>query len=129
MRRINTLLRGTSHRTGSASRTRVQSTADDRSLHVVDLFGWESNEVNSLEHLCVNWSAERIQQHYIKSLFTDTIDQCRLAFLHVTLLAVGLPDNHSMLLSLREEGVDPMFESSLYDCGPCIELIGGMVWN
>lgn len=76
MRRINTLLKGASHRSGSAQRTRTPNTMDDRSLHIVDLFGWEANEVNSLEHLCLNWSAERIQQHYIKSLFTDTIEQC-----------------------------------------------------
>ena len=76
MRRINTLLRGASHRSGSASRTRTQVLTEDRSLHVVDLFGWEANEVNSLEHLCINWSAERIQQHYIKSMFTDTIEEC-----------------------------------------------------
>ena len=125
MRRINTLLRGASHRTGSASRTRLQSPAEDRSLHVVDLFGWEANEVNSLEHLCINWSAERIQQHYIKSLFTDTIDRCRLVLL--TPLVLGLADKSLVLLSPREDGVNPMFESSLYDCGPCIDLIGGMV--
>ena len=78
MRRINTLLRGASQRSGSASKTRNQSSTDDRSLHVVDLFGWEGNEVNTLEHLCINWSAERIQQHYIKSMFMDTIELCRL---------------------------------------------------
>ena len=76
MRRINTLLRGTSHRSGSASRNRTQALTEDRSLHIVDLFGWEANEVNSLEHLCINWSAERIQQQYIKSMFTDTIEEC-----------------------------------------------------
>ena len=30
-------------------------------------------------------------------------------------------------LDCREEGVDPLFESSLYDCTPCVELIGGLV--
>lgn len=77
MRRINTLLRGASHRTGSASRAKGHNTAsDDRSLHVVDLFGWEANEVNTLEHLCINWAAEKIQQYYIKTMFRDSIDQC-----------------------------------------------------
>ena len=76
MRRINTLLRGASHRSGSATRGRGQTTTDDRSLHVVDLFGWEANEVNTLEHLCINWAAERVQQHYIKTMFTDTVEQC-----------------------------------------------------
>lgn len=27
----------------------------------------------------------------------------------------------------REEDVDPLFEHSLYDCSPCVELIGGLV--
>ena len=30
-------------------------------------------------------------------------------------------------ISPREEGVDPMFESALYDCSPCLDLIGGQV--
>jgi myosin heavy subunit len=70
-------------------------------LHVVDLFGAENCEVNSLEQLCVNWTAERLQLHFTHSLFTSTITQC------------------------TEEGVDPMFETALYDCSPCLELIGG----
>lgn len=27
----------------------------------------------------------------------------------------------------REEDVDPLFENSVYDCSPCVELIGGLV--
>ena len=30
--------------------------------------------------------------------------------------------------SHRKEGVDPMFESALYDCSPCMQLIGGQVY-
>ena len=33
----------------------------------------------------------------------------------------------NLCLRHREEGVDPLFEGSLYDCSPCIELIGGLV--
>jgi myosin heavy subunit len=58
-------------------------------------------QVNSLEQLCINWTAEQLEHHFTQSLFTSTISQC------------------------REEGVDPMFESALYDCSPCLELIGG----
>lgn len=34
---------------------------------------------------------------------------------------------YSMVPCCSEEGVDPLFESSLYDCSPCIDLIGGQV--
>ena len=33
-------------------------------------------QVNSLEQLCVNWTAERLQHHFKQSLFTATISQC-----------------------------------------------------
>ncbi len=31
------------------------------------------------------------------------------------------------MLTYREEGVDPLFENSVYDCSTCVELIGGLV--
>jgi hypothetical protein len=31
------------------------------------------------------------------------------------------------LITSREEGVGPMFETAPYDCSPCLELIGGQV--
>ena len=72
MRRVNTLLRGVSHRGNSSSIFPVACKEGSTTVHVVDLFGYEANEVNSLEQLCVNWSA-------------------------------------------------------LYDCSPCVDLIGGLV--
>lgn len=102
MRRINTLLRGASQRgqPGMLTPAHPQGTSE-RSIHFIDLFGFEANEVNSLEHLCVNLAAERVQHYYSQALFANTMQEC------------------------SEEGVDPLFESSLYDCSPCIDLIGG----
>jgi dachs protein len=102
MRRINTLLRGVSQKThvGGDNGDHTYS-SEPAMLHVVDMFGFENSEVNSLEQLCVNWTAEQLQHHYIQSLFLSTISRC------------------------TEEGVGPMFETAPYDCSPCLELIGG----
>lgn len=102
MRRINTLLRGASQKThGGGANSHHTPSVDTNMLHIVDMFGFENCEANSLEQLCINWTAERLHHHFTQSLFTSTISQC------------------------TEEGVDPMFESALYDCSPCLELIGG----
>ena len=76
MRRINTLLRGASHRTPAGIVPRPQS-ANERTIHVVDLFGMEGNEANSLEQLCVNYCTEKLQQYYTTSMFTNTTEMCR----------------------------------------------------
>jgi len=104
MRRINTLLRGASQRgPGGVLALNRPPAGEGHMLHIVDFFGFESNEVNSLEHFCVNWTAEKVQHYYTQSLFAATVQEC------------------------SEEDVDPLFESSLYDCSPCLELIGGQV--
>ena len=80
MRRVNTLLRGTSHLAqggGGSSSHSPTLNAESNMVHVVDLFGYEANEVNSLEQLCINWSAEKLQQYYINSLFTKTVQMCK----------------------------------------------------
>ena len=82
MRRVNTLLRAVSMQSqaggGGASTPHPQTPSpDDHTVHVVDLFGYEANDVNSLEQLCINWSAEKLQQYYIDSLFTKTMQMCQ----------------------------------------------------
>ena len=78
MRRVNTLLRGVSHRGGNSSSISPEGCNEGTTMvHVVDLFGYEANEVNSLEQLCVNWSAEKLQKYYVDSLFTKTVQTCQ----------------------------------------------------
>ena len=77
MRRVNTLLRGVSHRGNSSSISPEGCNEGTTMVHVVDLFGYEANEVNSLEQLCVNWSAEKLQKYYVDSLFTKTVQTCQ----------------------------------------------------
>lgn len=70
------------------------------SLHVIDLFGFECNESNSMEQLCINWSEECLQEHFIKSVFSSVLEDC------------------------SEEGVESLVEPIVFDPAPCIELIG-----
>ena len=74
LRRINTLLRGAAQRSqGQPS----QTPPEDHTLHVVDMFGFECNEVNSLEQLSANLVSECLQDHYTRALFSDTVDLCK----------------------------------------------------
>ena len=107
MRKINTLLKGPSHRSHSGPLSSAKSFSplplaeqNDQVVHILDLFGFEQNEVNALEQLCINWSDEKIEHFYVQSMFRDMLERC------------------------RTEEVDPMWEGSPHDCFPCIQLIG-----
>ena len=39
------------------------------SLSLLDLYGFESLETNSLEQLCINYVAEKLQQNFIRFFF------------------------------------------------------------
>ncbi len=73
LRRINTLLRGAAQRSQGSQ----PPPPDDATLHVVDMFGFESAEVNSLEALCGNLVSESLQDYYTRLLFRATVDQCK----------------------------------------------------
>lgn len=56
-----------------------------------------------MEQLCINWSEECLQEHFIKSVFTSVLDDC------------------------SKEGVESLVEPIVFDPAPCIELIGNEV--
>ena len=73
LRRSNTLLRGAAQRSQGSR----PLPSDDATLHVVDMFGFESSEVSSLETLCSNLVSESLQDYYTRSLFRATVDLCK----------------------------------------------------
>ena len=46
-------------------------------MSILDLFGFERNESNSLEQLCINWSSEKLQHFYMQTVFHDTLNSCQ----------------------------------------------------
>jgi myosin heavy subunit len=88
MRRINTLLKGVSgrsspskphrhqHRSLSPTKTDTLAPLAESVVSIVDMFGFESNESNSLEQMCINWTSEKLQQYYTQTVFNNTIKSC-----------------------------------------------------
>jgi len=56
-----------------------------------------------MEQLCINWSEECLQEHFIKVVFSSVLEDC------------------------SKEGVESLVEPIVFDPAPCIELIGNEV--
>jgi len=63
---------------------------------VLDIFGFEMFEVNSLEQLCINSCNEELQQYFVKHMFkaeTELLDSEGVCF------DIDFPDNQGILES------------------------------
>ena len=49
----------------------IQATDYDHTIGLLDIYGFEVFERNSLEQLCINYANEKLQQHYVKHFLKD----------------------------------------------------------
>ncbi|CAG5116738.1 unnamed protein product, partial [Candidula unifasciata] len=49
----------------------IKATQFDRSISLLDIYGFEVFSINGLEQLCINYANERLQQHYVTYFLRD----------------------------------------------------------
>jgi myosin heavy subunit len=71
------------------------SSAEDRWIALLDIFGFEDFEFNSFEQLCINLANETLQGHYNEYIFNRDMDECRAEGIDV--VSIVCPDNSPCL--------------------------------
>ena len=76
--------------------------ASDAAIGVLDIFGFESFEVNSFEQFCINFTNEKLQATFNRHIFDDEIDLYREE--HISLRDVSCPDSSGTLAVIAGKG-------------------------
>ncbi|EQC35904.1 hypothetical protein SDRG_06652 [Saprolegnia diclina VS20] len=79
--------------------------ATDRFIGVLDIFGFESFDVNSFEQLCINYANERLQHHFIDFVLTQEQKRYMAEGIPWATLTVPLNDGCLDILEARPTGV------------------------
>ncbi|KDO30072.1 hypothetical protein SPRG_05263 [Saprolegnia parasitica CBS 223.65] len=79
--------------------------ATDRFIGVLDIFGFESFDVNSFEQLCINYANERLQHHFIDFVLTQEQKRYMAEGIPWVTLSVPLNDGCLDILEARPTGV------------------------
>jgi myosin heavy subunit len=70
---------------------------DDRSISILDIFGFEIFDKNSFEQLCINFTNERLQQLYTKYVFDNEISELKKDGLGDKVKDLTPPDNKPLI--------------------------------
>ncbi|RHZ34840.1 hypothetical protein DYB37_009606, partial [Aphanomyces astaci] len=74
-------------------------------IGVLDIFGFESFDVNSFEQLCINYANERLQHHFIDFVMTQEQGRYQSEGIPWTLLELPMNDGCLEVLEARPTGV------------------------
>ncbi|OQR98013.1 myosin-like protein [Achlya hypogyna] len=99
----------------------------DRFIGVLDIFGFESFDVNSFEQLCINYANERLQHHFIDFVLTQ--EQKRYTAEGIPWETLAVPHNDGCLdiLEARPTGLLALLDEECNvpkgsDAGLCRKL-------
>ena len=91
-----------------------EKTGNSKYIGLLDIFGFECFENNSLEQLCINYTNEQLQHLYIKDFFESEIEEFKKEGLEDKIDLIKYKDNQSIidLIDLPPNGIF----SKLDDC-------------
>lgn len=83
------------------------------SIGILDIFGFEIFEKNSFEQLCINYTNERLQQHF--NAHTFKLEQNMYKSEGIQFNAIDFIDNQPMvdLITKKPDGVLPLLDEEL----------------
>lgn len=82
-------------------------------IGVLDIFGFEAYDVNSLEQLCINYANEKLQEQFNRCIFVSEQEKC--ASEGVSLPPIDFPDNQQVLevLESHPRGLFILFDDEI----------------